>query len=394
MHEIPVLLLQPWPFPPPTPNPTLQRLLPRLAEKGYRFHIVAPRGSGEAPDFPVYGVDFQIRAPRWPKYPAHVLYVWELTRLNRRMVRRALQAAQNRPFRLVLGLSGAVAPATERVARALGVPSLVKLFGITYFLRYRPTPWQWLQNRENLLAFRSRVNGLLLVEDGTGGATAARRWRFPGRVWVEPQGFPEEWPRTGRYTRRSLGLAPDQQVLLVVGRLAAMKGVRFLPELLAHLDTRLPWVLVLAGEGPERPRLEQAFRRLGLDRRVRFLGPVPHEHLGDLYSLAAVYLGISPVANVTLPVVEALSLGVPVVAFDCQETGRILKTPAVQLVPPFDLKAFARAVEHWLRHPRERQQASAEARQFARRRFLTWPQVAELEHRVFQELLHQAHAHR
>ncbi len=395
MSEIPVLLFQPWPFPPPTPNPTLRILFPLLIRKGYRFHVVAPAGAN-ASELPwgieVHPVSFRSRAARFPKHLGHLLYAWELVRLNQRLAARAYQVARDHAIRLILGLSGAVAPAAEGVSQHLGVPGVLKLFGITYFLGYRPTPWQWLQNRENLLAFRSRLQGLILVEDGTGGATAAKRWGFPGKVWIEPQAYPEVWPRRGRYSRESLGISPEQPVLLFVGRLAAIKGVRFLPGILEHLIPSVPWVLVLAGEGPERRALERAFYRRGLGSRIRFLGLVPYEDLGDLYHLASVYLGISPVANVTLPVVEALASGVPVVAFNCQETGRILQTPAVRLVPPFDLQAFARAVNHWLQDPQERQRAAEEARRFARHRFLSWPQVADLEHQAFVELLSHAHS--
>ena len=393
MKETPVLLLQPWPFPPPTPNPTLRILLPLLVEKGYRFHVLAPQGAGGLllPGFHLQEIPFRFRAHQVPSYGGHLVYLWELIRWNRLLVTTARQRVPQRP-RLVLGFSGAVAPAVERLARYWRVPGVLKLFGITYFLQYRPTPGQWLQNQENLRAFRSRVQGLILVEDGTGGETAAQRWQVPAQVWVEPQAYPEVWPRRGRYTRDTLHLDPQQQVLLVVGRLAAIKGVRFLPKILAHLDPKIPWVLVLAGDGPERRRLEQAFRQQGLLPRVRFLGTVAHEDLGDLYALATVYLGVSPVANVTLPVVEALASGVPVVAFDCQETGRVLRTPAVQLVPPFQVQAFAQALARWLRNPQERQQRAREAREFARRRFLTWPQVADFEHRVFQTLLRNAHS--
>jgi glycosyltransferase involved in cell wall biosynthesis len=41
---------------------------------------------------------------------------------------------------------------------------------------------------------------------------------------------------------------------------------------------------VVAGEGPDRPRLEELARRHGLDGRVRFAGRVDREELADLYA--------------------------------------------------------------------------------------------------------------
>jgi glycosyltransferase involved in cell wall biosynthesis len=97
--------------------------------------------------------------------------------------------------------------------------------------------------------------------------------------------------------RRSLGLEaevvlpPPQELdfrcdgyegfFLSVGRLDRAKRVDLLLEALAA-EPELK--CVVAGDGPDRPRLEELARRHGLDGRVRFAGRIDREELADLYA--------------------------------------------------------------------------------------------------------------
>ena len=60
-------------------------------------------------------------------------------------------------------------------------------------------------------------------------------------------------------------------------RLVPEKGI----DLLLRAAAQLPgvWRLQIAGEGPERQRLEQLARELGIARRVHFDGPIPSEQM-------------------------------------------------------------------------------------------------------------------
>jgi glycosyltransferase involved in cell wall biosynthesis len=75
--------------------------------------------------------------------------------------------------------------------------------------------------------------------------------------------------------------------VLSVGRLDRAKRVNLLLEA-AAADPALE--VVVAGEGPDRSRLEQLARQLGLDGRVRFAGRVGEDELARLYATClAVY---------------------------------------------------------------------------------------------------------
>jgi glycosyltransferase involved in cell wall biosynthesis len=125
--------------------------------------------------------------------------------------------------------------------------------------------------------------------------------------------------------------------ILFAGRLTASKGVAAALEAWKHADPDLP--LVIAGTGPERSHLR-------LDRRpgCQVLGWVPHQRMSGLYRRAAVLLLPSrwqePFGIVGL---EALTLGVPVAAWDSGGVRDWHPGPGAGLVPWGDVEGLARA---------------------------------------------------
>lgn len=98
-----------------------------------------------------------------------------------------------------------------------------------------------------------------------------------------------------------------------LGSLAGLREVKNL-GLLVRAIAQLPpeWQLVIAGEGPERTRLEQLARDLGVEGRVLLPGFIdqPHKIVGlfDIFALS------SHSEQFPISVVEAMAAGVPVVA--------------------------------------------------------------------------------
>ncbi|CAN7662384.1 glycosyltransferase family 4 protein [Pseudoduganella sp. LjRoot289] len=123
--------------------------------------------------------------------------------------------------------------------------------------------------------------------------------------------------------RRQLGL--ERYTLLSVGLLAEHKG----HALIIGALPKLPDVgLMIAGQGPDRARLEAQARELGVAGRVTFLGPVPQPELKRYYNAAdAMVLASSREgwANVLL---ESMACGTPVVASDVGGSGEVVTAPA------------------------------------------------------------------
>ena len=114
-----------------------------------------------------------------------------------------------------------------------------------------------------------------------------------------------------RHLREQLGIPKDTQVIVYVGRLAKEKNI---DELISNFSTiaNNNRMLLLVGDGPERPMLEEQVRTLGLGKHVIFAGMQKQEDIPSFYRLGTVFCSASTSETQGLTYVEALASGVPV----------------------------------------------------------------------------------
>lgn len=99
-----------------------------------------------------------------------------------------------------------------------------------------------------------------------------------------------------------------------VGRLVPQKNYALLLDAFAHCS--LPGDrLTIAGDGPERARLEARIQRLGLADRVALPGHV--DQVAQLLAQADVFVLSSDYEGVPAVILEALAAGLPIAATDC-----------------------------------------------------------------------------
>jgi len=98
-------------------------------------------------------------------------------------------------------------------------------------------------------------------------------------------------PELRRRARKELGIAPESVVILMAGVMHRQKGMHIGLTAFAELAAQNPGALLLmAGDGPERPGLENIATRAGLSGRVRFLGLLPNSGMPYFYNAADIYL--------------------------------------------------------------------------------------------------------
>jgi glycosyltransferase involved in cell wall biosynthesis len=110
--------------------------------------------------------------------------------------------------------------------------------------------------------------------------------------------------------------------MLAVGRLHPVKDHAFLVRACARLrDQGLDFCCEIAGEGPERHRLESLIRELGLEKRVMLLGHASAEKTNSLYLRA------------DLVVMTSRSEGIPLVLMEAMARGKLVLAPAITGIP-------------------------------------------------------------
>ncbi len=152
--------------------------------------------------------------------------------------------------------------------------------------------------------------------------------------------------------RRRLGWS-DEPAVLFVGRLLALKQVDTLIRAFACALSLTPAQLVIAGDGPERQRLEQLSRELGIACRVRFMGFVAPENLVELYCAGDVFVLPSSDETWGVVVLEALACGLPVIVSNMVgcHPDVVVSADIGDVVPARDVHALAAALARRLARP-------------------------------------------
>lgn len=135
----------------------------------------------------------------------------------------------------------------------------------------------------------------------------------PERTLLIPNGVPPSHASPDRDVRAEAGIPREAPVVGAVGALRPEKAYSVLIEAVGQLVATQPHVrLVLAGDGPERPGLEELARSLGLEEHVRFLGY--RSDVADVLAACDVAVCCSDREGSPLSVLEYMDAGLPVVA--------------------------------------------------------------------------------
>ncbi len=138
--------------------------------------------------------------------------------------------------------------------------------------------------------------------------------------------------------------------LLAIGALTAEKGHATLIEAFALLATRVPGArLRILGDGPERPALAARIERLGMASRIELAGE--RDDAIPCLTQAAIFVQPSRREALGTAVLEAMALGIPVVASRTGGLPELLDPTAGLLVPPDDPATLAAAIESLIRDP-------------------------------------------
>ena len=271
-----------------------------------------------------------------------------------------------------LGLRG------RRYALRRGLPLVTSYH--THFPRYcadygvprlEPAVWRWM------VWFHRPAS--LVHTPGDEACSALRARGLPQAV-VWGRGVDTMFFRPNRRDpawRAAIGLAPDDVLILHVGRLAAEKNLGVLADAwgLVHDAFGGRAHFMFAGEGPEEARLRL---RMPWARQLGFLGRAA---LAQLYANADLCVLPSTSETCGLVALEALASGLPVVAADAGGLRESVVSRANGLlVKPDDAGALAAGIVELALRRNYRQELSQAARR------LVLPRDAAREDR---ELLHQ-----
>jgi glycosyltransferase involved in cell wall biosynthesis len=168
-----------------------------------------------------------------------------------------------------------------------------------------------------------------------------------------------------------LGLADEAEVLVTVGRQEYQKGHRHLIDAFPGVIAVRPQArLLIAGrEGHASRDLSAQIAALGLQQEVRLLGH--REDVTDIMAAADLFVFPSVYEGLGGALIEAIGLGLPVVASDIPALREVVRQGEnADLVPPGDSAALTRAIVGLLSDPDRLRTYSERSRQLFAKEFM------------------------
>jgi N-acetyl-alpha-D-glucosaminyl L-malate synthase BshA len=108
-------------------------------------------------------------------------------------------------------------------------------------------------------------------------------------------------------------IAPhDEKILIHTSNFRKVKRVQDVIEVFFRVQKELPTKLLLIGDGPERQKMEQLARDLGVFQNIRFLGK--QDKVEELLAVSDLFLLPSESESFGLAALEAMAVEVPVVS--------------------------------------------------------------------------------
>jgi glycosyltransferase involved in cell wall biosynthesis len=183
--------------------------------------------------------------------------------------------------------------------------------------------------------------------------------------------------------RNELDIPTDAFVVGTVSRLDPVKNQSMMLRAFKLLLEERPdcWLLIV-GDGPSRKMLESLATNLGIAPRVSFTGfvnaPVQHLAMMNVFLLSSLTEGTS------MTLLEALSLGVPIVATDVGGNPEILKDGGCGVLVPSDCEqSFSQAILTLTSDERRHKDISKAAKLVFEERFSN-ETMAEQYHVIYQ----------
>jgi 1,2-diacylglycerol 3-alpha-glucosyltransferase len=259
------------------------------------------------------------------------------------------------------------------LARHLDLPCVATYhtFFEEYLHHYVPLLPRWLMQAAARRFSRRQCNALdALVVPSAAMEEVLERYGVRRPICVIPTGIDIDAFRggDGASFRRAHRIPADRPMALYVGRVAFEKNIEFLLHVVRAVRSALPDVLlVVAGEGPAQRSLQRIVDRLGLGEHVRFVGYLSRRHaLPDCYRAADVFAFASQTETQGLVLLEAMALGVPVVATAAMGTRDLLGDGRGVLVARPEVADFADKLRRLLTDAALRARLAAEGEACAR----------------------------
>jgi len=211
----------------------------------------------------------------------------------------------------------------------IGLPSFLakKIFGIPYVAYCRGSdvylPWKFKKTVSRLVL--NSADAVIALTDDMKNEVQKNCKK---NIIVIPNGISlgkyKELPK--QVIRDKFKIHPDEKIIVFVGSLRPVKGLKYLIEAFKIINKKNPMArLFLVGDGPERHSLEDIAEKDGLKAKVNFIGQIENDEIPKYMAAADIFVLPSLSEGFPGVVLEAMASGLPIVATKVRGLPEIVK---------------------------------------------------------------------
>lgn len=228
-----------------------------------------------------------------------------------------------------------------------------------------------------------RLPRIMSVSESSKGDIATDHEVDPDKIHVVPVGVdPDLFQPVDGVERR------PGHLVTTASADVAMKGLKYLLEAVAKLRTERHMELTIIGTRRPDSHASHTMTQLGLDDCVNFVSGVPDERIVELYSEAELAVVPSLYEGFSLPAIEAMSCGAPLVATTGGALPEVAGTHGETcfLTTPGDSEALASTIREALDNPELRAKIGAQGRERVIHQW-SWRHTADRTVEQYREVL-------
>ncbi|MGB9824166.1 MAG: glycosyltransferase family 4 protein [Candidatus Hydrothermia bacterium] len=363
-------------------------LLKGLLDKGHEIIYVCQGKSEKVPENLLRYKNLRVLCvkPFRLLKPPQINYIANFFRLKaygRTLLETLEPLLRKENFDIIYNIGGYGHLEILNLSRTYKVPYAVKTMGTIHFEETRRKFYRKFQYLKEHLIFKYRARHYFLVDDGTKTVEIAKSYGIPDNmITILPNPKPSE-----------LRPAPRNAGSLTIGyfsRFDRLKGTDLFYKIAMKILSKMQNVkFLIAGDGPMLNKVKKLEEMFPLN--VQYVGFLEHKNLIEYYYKIDILLSTNRYSNSTLPVIEALASGATVVAFNTQDTSKmVLHGVNGLLATPFNLNEISGHILTLLNDPSLLQKLWEGARNTASY-IPTWEERINLEINKLEEIAGEVH---
>jgi glycogen(starch) synthase len=397
------VLIVSWEYPPIVEGGLarhVRKLSEELVRGGHEVHVLTRGGGHRPPEEHRHGVVVhRVPEPDFPKNDLDAFIAW-VGRMNRDMARAGESLGDRMEFDVVHSHDWLVAPAARRLKKQFGTPWLVTVHATEHgrhqgWVDKHPQSYIHCVERRMVRRADRVITCSQYMRDHVAEVFGVPKRRITQiQNGIDPQDL-EPLEQQDLTTLRARFAAPDEKLILLVGRLVYEKGFHLALEALPRVIERLGNVrFVVCGTGTAEADLKRQARKLRLQRRGTFIGWTGDDMLHSLYRVADLCVVPSIYEPFGLVALEAMASGCLCLVADTGGLREVVPADGTAALRfrARDPRSLGRMLEKMLTDEDMRERLVAEAREHVLQ--FDWAEVARETALVYDELVAAAAAGR